>query len=478
MATYYLPDNLNLAKLLEEHPPTNIQDFKIEHLIYIIHLVITLPSSNKGVLTSDDFVPINASILQNKVRFYAQYFNYLIENDILVSDNRYIKGVKSIGYKLKPPYNTNIIAVNHETKQADRLSKRPGMPIAMRRRYKHVIKWFNEDFRIDKKAALEFIEVELQRKLNDPTARDYDYTKKSFKDPWQQYRCAKIQIERLATGDYPVSIDDNVSRLHSPLTNLSSELRSFLSYDGSPLICFDIANCQPFLAAILFNISFWEGFDSNTRVSIHDLPYSYSPSFIHGISSYIKYNISNCYFSSSSSCSSFIRERKNGKENRKGDLELYIELVSNGKIYEYFKEQILQKDRLSLAAKEVKPIVFQTFFTDNRFFGQKEAQPKRLFESNFPTVYGLFSLIKRKDKTMLPKLLQRFESYLILDVVTRRIASIDIDVPIFTIHDSIVTTAEYGVFVMNTMVSELEKSLGLKPTIATQRWHCDFEITR
>ena len=82
----------------------------------------------------------------------------------------------------------------------------------------------------------------------------------------------------------------------------------------------------------------------------------------------------------------------------------------------------------------------------------------------------MFPLIKKLDKTNLPRLLQRIESHLILLVISKRISRERPDLPIFTIHDSIVTTEGNEDYVQQVMAEELEKAIGFSQKFSIEEW--------
>jgi hypothetical protein len=61
-----------------------------------------------------------------------------------------------------------------------------------------------------------------------------------------------ISVFKLLAGKYRVSRPIENSRVYTNITNLPREFRPHLRLNGKPLIGFDIANCQPMLAAIAF----------------------------------------------------------------------------------------------------------------------------------------------------------------------------------------------------------------------------------
>lgn len=153
------------------------------------------------------------------------------------------------------------------------------------------------------------------------------------------------------------------------------------------------------------------------------------------------------------------------------EIERYIKLVTTGKFYEYLMQLFTTElgegfnDRTT-----VKIEVLKLFFTANGFLHQPDAAAKKVFKKHFPTVYKIFSAIKKNDKADLPKLLQSIESYLILDVIAKRIARELPHAPIFTIHDSIATTIEYQDAVKKIMSEELESKIGIAPHLKVEYW--------
>ena len=71
-------------------------------------------------------------------------------------------------------------------------------------------------------------------------------------------------------------------------------------------------------------------------------------------------------------------------------------------------------------------------------------------------------------------LLQSIESEIVLHRCCRRIwEEADHQVPIFTIHDSIVTTSENVGYVRDVLMQELTFCIGVKPTLAIEEWTMD-----
>jgi hypothetical protein len=128
----------------------------------------------------------------------------------------------------------------------------------------HLTCCFNKHLQIDYKLANEFIEQDLERKLNDFSLRDINFSAKRgdniYTDPIEQYNSSKIAIYSISRKDWFFKVDDKGKRLHTSLTNLKGVLRNCLSYDNQTLVSIDVANSQPYLANLLFNQTFGASF--------------------------------------------------------------------------------------------------------------------------------------------------------------------------------------------------------------------------
>lgn len=149
------------------------------------------------------------------------------------------------------------------------------------------------------------------------------------------------------------------------------------------------------------------------------------------------------------------------------EIEHYKKLTSDGSLYEYLKDEFSVVLGSAFKNKRVvKSIIFTVFFTDNRY----QDEVKQLFKKLFPVVTKMFSIIKRKDRTILPRLLQSIEAYLFLQVITKQVAKINPRIPLYTIHDSIVTTERYVPIVKKVMRDVLIRYVGVVPTFSEEPW--------
>ena len=453
MKYYYIPHNLDLDKLVHENYP-KFKPFKKQKLAYILSLLNKLRISNKDLLF-DSYTPLNAQLLQEYVKNYKDYLNYLINDlKIVETDNQYISGKKSRGYRFICTYQTMVKPYKvTDWTMRKKMKIEENKALFSVEKLNYLTKWFNDGLDIDFNKCHTFLKREFKIKNRCPELRDYDVIKKKYKIPLNQLNRSLIAVNTIDIKSFFLKRDDNVNRFHSNLTNLNSQLRNAITYKGEPLISIDITNSQPYLSTLLFNKEFWQKKSQVYKSNI---------------------TTTNDYITISKLLNNYFYYIMLGETSVSTDVkgfEKYIDLVRSGLLYEYLQKQFKNQLKVDYASrKHVKTAVFQTLFTGNTFIGQKEAAPKKIFAELFPEVYEVFKQIKKKDKTLLPRLLQSIESYLIIDVICKRIGKELPEAPIFTIHDSIATTKVYVEAIQQIMLEECTKAIGFAPKLTIEKW--------
>ena len=312
--------------------------------------------------------------------------------------------------------------------------------------------WYKQNgLKIDYKTALKYVydmkELKMKRLID--WDRNANTGKKKY--PVQQYHSAIINIQSIGEHDYNAHKDDNIHRLHSRLTSLQKECRNFVSYSNENLVSIDIKNSQPYLANVLFNPSFWDKNDCNS-FCLYDLPKNIqdlilkqyqSPTLPDKIKGYLK------------------------KINIE-EVSEYQKLTSQGKMYEEIMKVAEIRTGQKIERKDAKTMMFIVFFSQNKF----QRWLKKFFTKLYPNIYGLFEMIKEKNHATLACLLQAIESEIILNRCCQRIwEKGNHQIPIFTIHDSIITTVENQDLVRRIMEETLSKCIGVKPALEIEAWH-------
>lgn len=436
-ALVFLPENLNLALIITQHAP--FKGFKLEKLEYIISLVFEIPANNKTIQDINGFVPIHADTLESEIWDYKRYLDYLIKIEVFETDGHYINGIKSKGYRIREEYCTQVIPRLRMTELShiDQIKCTGG-----KRKYSHLFKWFNDELSIDLEGAILYLQKEFEEnQLSEES---------SYRKAIDRYNQSIVNVIKILNRNYNVKIDANIGRLHSPITNLRSDLRPFLRYKGQRMVNIDLKNSQPYLSARLLENDFWsekwqnKG-DISGRIGIKD---------INGKNKYL------------GDIEVYIMIWKKERTQASIELQKYLNIILSGQLYEYFQPLFIQEMGEDYHDRQlVKRQVLMCLYSDNKYLRQPEAAAKRLFKAHFPTVYQLYSKIKEGDKKNLSWILQKIESHSILNVVTKQISKAAPEVPIFTIHDSILTTEGNEQIVAEIMEVELTKLIGFKPSL-------------
>ena len=317
--------------------------------------------------------------------------------------------------------------------------------------------------------------------VTEVTRETYVVLKKASR-PIYDYKFGLLTIHKQR---WFASIDNTVHRLHTNITNLKSELRYCLRYNNQDLVCVDIKNSQPYLSILLLNAAFYASEDEWQGLYHHKDKGAISLSILHSITP-IQSNISIPLSFFSNIYNSILLQipplimilvsenlSETGETIPENDIltEIcsYINHAAKGTLYEHIRTSMEAKGLpVPDSRKELKAIVFQVLFTDNRFKGQEDAAPKRVFQELFPTVTKVFELIKKKDSTLLPILLQQLESTIFLDRITKRISEEQPQLPIFTIHDSIMTLKGNEDYVSAIIKEECKKAVGVAPALSIE----------
>lgn len=446
-----IPSSVDLDAFLLKYPPKF--EYNIDKFYYIIEYLC------KGMDLDDldesaGFINLNAKILQSKIHDYKKYLTHLLEHGFIRTDLKYIVGEKSIGYLISNynyhkasikliPINTYVIKKNRSKDKNKFKANLKSTSL----NYPFLTKWFNDKLQINVEEAMNKIE-ELFPEKTGPIRG----TKKGEPSVWHKRYKAILAVEKIANQEFYYSVDDNVGRFHSNLTNIKRELRNYLTYDGQKLVNIDIKNSQPLFSLLLFNEDFYK--KNESQFTIYNIPTSLN----------LLSTINTSYITTLNMIV------KTLEDPDKQYFEVYEEMINSGYFYEKISELI--HPGAEFDKQGIKEMIFTVFFSNNRFIGQPEAKSKDDFRKAFPKVYEVFKKLKIKNHRALAHILQRIESEIVIQRVAKRIFEERPDLPIFTIHDSVVTTAGNEDYVSSVMREEIAKLTGLIVQLGIEKWDC------
>ncbi len=382
----------------------------------------------------------------------------MIDSSVIECDNQYIEGEKSFGYRLCPPYSeSKIIRITiKDEATADRV----------RANRKAEYKKIRLDVHKYLRKQLKQLEVDLPKAL-------------SLLKRHPQYEIVKIPIEHISLGDFSFSVC-RYGRIHTDLTRCPKVIRPVLHVKGEHLVEIDITNSQPlFLGLLLINYRKQgnKTFRTSKTFSEQGNPYRKIDDIIANTVTPFpqrkKINTTPTTLPSNTTCmaseevSQSVVQTKVKEMNKSPsefsvirnylsqDEQHFVRLCEEGQLYEELMERVEMPVR-----KWVKQDFFEVLFGKNSL----KSPLKEEFKELFPNVAEVIRIHKRQDYKFLPCLMQNIESNFIINTVCRRLMNEIPDAPVFTIHDSILTTREFADEVQEIIKEEFRR-LGLSPTL-------------
>jgi hypothetical protein len=250
--------------------------------------------------------------------------------------------------------------------------------------------------------------------------------------------------EKLNNGQFSPKVSLSNHRFTSVFTQTPKILREYIRINDSDFVEIDIKSCQPYLLSTILFPEFSSSTEENDFSFKTIFPKLHS--LLEGIG--------------------FISLSNDGTRNHKV-LYCYLDDLEFESI-----NQFRNIDFTNDYYEHIVQLAFQDGIVTNRdkvkdknmtyLFGQDEKNRKKnLIQSIYENHYhGLNRLIERFNFMWKNKefaiLLQRTESYILLKRVLKEINTEFPNVPIFTIHDGVYTSLEFGEFLRNEIKNRIE----------------------
>lgn len=464
---WQIPSGINLESILKKNTPIFKRKVKIDVFYFILDQItkgvwLTNIEDNRGI------IEIHSTKLQSLNHDYKEYVEYLLANNIIATDNHYIIGSKSKGYyfvNLKPNLEEPLeeILVT-DTVIKDKLGSQFYWEFITKhetKHYGHLTKWFNKDLKIDYKPALKKLD-KVFCKARQPKV----YSKEEIEEEGVKKFKNLIAINNIHKQSFFCSVDYNIGRFHSNLSTLNKKLRPFITYKGKNLVNIDVRNSQPLLSTAILKKEFWTR--EHSGMNIYRFPsalnlLSGSPIDSYAVKSFSLDHLEelDVVFKDAETVImlvTFLLEKYSDSFSE------WIFAAESGKFYEKVFKKIHPGE--TFRKDEVKVAMLKFFFSENKH----TSKDKKLIMDAFPEVTEVFERLKQKDHVTLSHILQRLESTLMIEFVSRRIAEEKPDLPFFTIHDSIATFEEEVEYVTSVIEEAFDSLLGIRVELGVEKW--------
>ncbi|MFN5930903.1 MAG: hypothetical protein ACK42F_04865, partial [Sphingobacteriales bacterium] len=378
-----VPSTISLEALLKDKPPS-FRWKKIDFFYHILHH-ITVLTEYADLDNNAAFVNISATYLQSFNHSYKQYLDYLIEQNIIVTDHYFIPGKKSTGYKISPlcGYGADILFIRVKDSICRRkmFTEKRTTHAKSQKEYPALTKWFNIHLSIARAGAIAKVD-ELFPPQTGGIRGTLRYHRQYARRPDAASKRLKAlgAVNRFARKDFYYSIDETVGRFHSNLTNIKRELRHYITYNNQILVNIDIKSAQPFFSQLLLTEKFYE--TKAKLFSIHQFP-----------------SIINILTQSTTNNNSISHYMMLVKAVQKADIQefmLYFNLVKSGYFYEGLHKILYPKEKMFNKGL-FKQEVYRLLFSKNR----AQTELKKRFKAKFPHTYNIFALYRRMDHTVM-----------------------------------------------------------------------------
>lgn len=456
------PKLLGKKKILKNKPAHIEDEDWVQNCRWVVHSIIQISFEKQFQAKPGEFVSLYSKILKkNCGNNYLVYLIGLINNGIIECDGLYSKkNHESFGFKLSEKYAASptqfitltnsflIKRIKKYRKEKIEELKIKASPIA------HLVRWLNDDgLVIEKEAALEYLETYKRKLTKELSKRKLKKQYQSKQDMFilKRYNRIKQQIETWGSTKH-ISIDNAGGRLYSPITALPSLFRNFLTYNGEKLVGFDIKNSQPLHFLTMLKKEFWKSYTPGVTLKrMDDELWRY----LQGEEDY----------------SSTIMFQESSETQYRQGLNNYTfkNLVQNGKLYEFICFKFFNKhytkgglDRFGTRAKAKKEFMHMMYHNPKVPYSKAKAIFQD-FKTLFPVEAKIMELMKTRKYNDFPIILQKIEAHMLLHRISKRVYDVSPQIPLFTIHDSILTTKQHEKTLKSILEEEYKILLGFIP---------------
>ena len=429
-----VPENFNAAEYVKD-----IKGKSREHVhdglnIFLSFIIEGMTQKSR----MEDYLETGYVRLYSKILKYRLGDNYLREKEILLAnniiecDNMAGKGWRSMGFRLMPAYITNtkvvqvtnITLINKRTisQQEQRSQKRQ-----IDKELGYLTKWLSPEYiQLNREAAFYYVENQRRTLLN--TLNSMNISSNNLLKALRFKINSRYSVHNAYLRNFEFYTQrysrDDAGRFYNVLSGMTKELRNFITFGGAKLCSLDISASQPYLLQVLQNKKNWEINNPNTPIQ-HNLT---NKPTIHKLIMLLDSH-------ENQSQQGIQHERFSNINWESGFYEYIVELVRQK--YEDKPERLgAFRDRI-----RVKKMIMPVFFDLIETYRPANLQDSHIvFHELFPFEMSILDILKEDSPKTAAKILQSVEAYLVTKVTCKKIAEAYPQIPLYTVHDCILTT--------------------------------------
>lgn len=417
-------------------------------MAYLAHYVLMKPAESKRIQKQyGEYRPINKQKLSNLIGCSIDNcIKTLLNGEFLECDSLAIKGEKSYHYRIPPDLYNSIVPyeITKDSKIYPKLIKRYNNRKAHYNRLPDYLRAMQKHFNglsFDLDGALKWI----ADNATDPRKKITNtITAYMMADKRQRF------FNRNRTN----------GRLDTNITNMKSELRSFIAGD---FVQIDLKNSQPF-----FLMAFLKILDN--FFNTHSIDYELLTTGIPLCSNLDSLDMVKSFGTQSIKEVSKIHQKQNISKMVNywsADFDKFSQWVTDGILYDNLKKEYGN----GMSRAEVKDTTFVVLYSQNELYkNNKRIVPyekeKQVFASVFPTVAQVVELLKTKEHNQLAIWLQKMESYIFIDCIAKEL--FDAGITPITIHDSVLVPTHQQRDALAIIENIFSREFGIIPTFSIE----------
>lgn len=421
---------------------------KVDVAAYFVSLLISISTCYRQIDNVGNSIRLSSKRLRQINYRYSEYLQFLISYGFIIKIKNYSTDNKTCNsYKIGEPYIdmelityviTNKFLLKRFDKNGFTESQNDKMNIVLELR-PHLISGFNNSLVIDSKSAKQEILLYLE-------------------DDYNKYRSASQMLLEWENRAWNYSIKPNSdNRLHSTLTRTNKILRKHITYDGVPLGEVDLKTSQPYFLMAILN-----GILKGDKDYLKDL------GVLKVVGEEVLCNLLNLDID---------------VEN----VSLFTHMILNRDLYEELTSIIPIDYENNKAFRMVWPDGQYGVPKIRKLYDSERDLMKEIvlevlngsvksrktevvaFKKLFPCVDKLLNCLDQGGVKVF-NLLSYVEAYCLLDIVAEYITAEYEEIPLLSIHDSLVTIENYLPIIKREMEYVLENITGYKPNLKVELW--------